>query len=84
MEVATFVADDLQQPVSAKATLGQLAKSISAASASKPALAALATAVREANDVWVNVKHRSDPPAKDLHQGLEAIKRVFDLVEQTD
>lgn len=83
MEVATFVAGDLQRSVSSKATLGQLAESIAAASGSKPAMAALATAVRKVNDVWVDVKHRSDPSAKDLREGLEAIKRVFDLLGQT-
>lgn len=81
MEVATFVADDLQQSVSPKATLGHLAGLIAASVASRPAVADLATAVKEANDVWVAVKHRNDPPAKDLRDGLEAIKRVFDLLE---
>ncbi|MEW6211254.1 MAG: low molecular weight phosphatase family protein [Acidobacteriota bacterium] len=83
MEVATFVADDLKQSVSPKATLGQLAGLIAATAASKPSLASLATTVGEANDVWVAVKHRSDPPAKDLREGLEAIERVFDLLDQT-
>lgn len=83
MEVATFVVDDLQQSAPPKATLGQLAGLIAATSASKPVRAALATAVKQANDVWVEVKHRSDPPAKDIREGFEAIKLVFDLLDQT-
>jgi hypothetical protein len=38
--------------------------------------------VKQANDVWVDLKHRSDPTAEDLREGLEAMKRVFDLLEQ--
>lgn len=83
MEVTTFIADDLQQSVPPKATLGQLAGLLEATSASKPALDPLATAVKEANGVWIDVKHRSDPPAKDLREGLEKVKRVFDLLGKT-
>lgn len=81
-EVARFVAGDLQQSVSPKATLGQLAQSIAAVSIGRPALATLSAAVARANDVWVNVKHRNDPSAEDLVQGLTAIGRVLELLEQ--
>lgn len=83
MEISAFVVGDLQQTVSAKATLGQLAKEIEAASAQKPGLVVLARAVEQANKVWVDGKHRDDPPAKDLIEGLNAIQRVFELLEQT-
>lgn len=81
-EVARFVASDLERSVSLKATLGQLAESIAADSAVEPSLATLATAVANVNDVWVKVKHRDDPSAEDLLQGLSAIGRVFELLEQ--
>lgn len=80
LEIATFVADDLRQVVCAKATLGQLAQTIATASASRPDLVPLAAAVKGANDVWVNVKHHSDPATEDLRTGLEATRRVFDLL----
>ncbi|MFQ5992603.1 MAG: hypothetical protein ACE5NA_09230 [Nitrospiraceae bacterium] len=83
-EVAAFVLRDLQQAVHGKATLGQLATAIStyATLNSRPDLAELSAAVVAVNDVWVKVKHRVDPPAEDLVQGLTAIRRLFELFEQ--
>lgn len=82
-EVATFVENNLQQSVPEKATLGMLAGIMARASASEPRLEDLKEAVKEANAVWIKNKHRSDPPAKDLREGLEEIKRVFDILDQT-
>ncbi len=83
-EVAGFVLRDLEQVVPNKATLGHLAASISecAALSARPDLAQLSAAVAAVNDVWVKVKHRVDPPVGDLLQGITAIRRVFELLEQ--
>lgn len=83
-EIARFVLSDLHQEVNGKATLGQLATSISAHAVlhSRSDLAELSAAVATVNDVWVKVKHRDDPTAEDLIEGLTAIRRVFELFEQ--
>lgn len=83
-EVAGFALRELEQTVPAKATLGQLATFISeyAAQNKRPNLSELSKAVAAVNNVWVKVKHHGEPPARDLLQGLTAIRRVFELLER--
>ena len=81
-EVARFVATELQRPAAPKATMGQFAELIAAVSIGRPGLAKLSATVARANDVWVNVKHRNDPSVEDLVEGLTAVERVLELLEQ--
>jgi len=82
MEMAAFVVEALQQPVPPKATLGKLVEAVTVASRDKAALTSLATALNAANKVWQKIKHRNDPNSKDIRVGLEALKRVFQVLEQ--
>lgn len=82
-EVAEFVAQHLGSSPHDKATLGQLAESIKAYAAKQgePQLLDLSGAVTEVNSLWVNLKHRDDPPPASLIAGLEGILRVLRLLE---
>ena len=83
-EVARFVHDELGQPVQPKATLGRLAESISEAKTQDTPmnLTDLSSAIATVNNVWVRVKHHSDPPAQDIVRGLTTLRRVFELLER--
>jgi len=83
-QVRDFVTQEIGLTVRNKATLGRLVKPIEEYAASKnlAELAVLSSAVWDANEVWVKVKHLNDPSAQDMILGLQGIHRVFQLLEE--
>ncbi len=83
-EAFRLATKDIGLKVRAKATLGEIAATLSeyARATSDQALAAFAAAADEANERWKAVKHKDDPPDEELLPPLASVVKAFNVLEQ--
>lgn len=85
-EAFSLATKDLGLKVRAKATLGEIAATLSgyARATSDRALAAFAAAADEANERWKAVKHKDDPPDEELLPPLASVVQAFNVLERSN